>query len=51
MELKTLEYFLTIARYENITQAARDLHISQPPLSRSLQALGEELGVPLFRRE
>ncbi len=51
MELKTLEYFLTIARYENITQAARDLHISQPPLSRSLQALEEELGVPLFRRE
>ncbi len=48
--LKQLEYFLTIAETESITQAAEILHVSQPPLSLQLKALEDEFGVPLFER-
>lgn len=50
MELRTLKYFLTVAREENITHAADVLHITQPTLSRQMAALEEELGVTLFER-
>ena len=45
MELRVLQYFLTVAREENITRAAKLLHITQPTLSRQLMQLEEELGV------
>ena len=48
MELRVLKYFLMVAREENITKAARLLHITQPTLSRQLIQLEEELGVQLF---
>lgn len=51
MELKTLWYFLRIAERENITQAAGELHMTQPHLTRQLQSLEMELGVPLFIRD
>lgn len=51
MEMRQLENFLKIAEYENITQAADALHMSQPPLTRQLQALETELGTKLFVRE
>lgn len=51
MELRQIENFLKIAEYENITQAAEALHMSQPPLTRQLQALETELGTELFVRE
>lgn len=50
MELRTLRYFLIVAREENITHAAELLHISQPTLSRQLMQLADELGVKLLQR-
>ncbi|MCI8380600.1 MAG: LysR family transcriptional regulator [Lachnospiraceae bacterium] len=50
MELRVLQYFLTVAREGNITRAASLLHITQPTLSRQLMQMEEELGVKLFRR-
>ena len=48
MELSQLRYFLTAARHEHMTNAARELHIAQPALTKSIHRLEEELGVPLF---
>ncbi len=50
MDLRVLRYFLIVAREENITRAARLLHMTQPTLSRQLMQLEEELGVKLFQR-
>lgn len=50
MELRTLKYFLTVAREENITRAAQAVHITQPSLSRQMQQLEEELHTTLFYR-
>ena len=50
MEIRTLRYFLAIAREENMTRAAQYLHVTQPTLSKQIQALEEELGKKLFTR-
>lgn len=50
MELRVLKYFLAVASEENITKAAKVLHITQPTLSRQLMQLENELGVQLFKR-
>ncbi|MHC1682994.1 MAG: LysR substrate-binding domain-containing protein [Clostridiaceae bacterium] len=50
MELRTLEYFLAIAREESISGAAEYLHITQPTLSRQMIDLEEKLGKQLFIR-
>lgn len=50
MDIRILNYFLIVAREENITKAAQLLHITQPTLSRQLMQIEEELGVKLFRR-
>ncbi len=50
MEFRVLQYFLAVAREENITKAAALLHITQPTLSRQLMQMEGELGVKLFRR-
>lgn len=51
MEFLQLKYFQIVAKYEHITQAANELHISQPSLSKVITRLEQELGVPLFDRQ
>ncbi|MDO4548412.1 MAG: LysR family transcriptional regulator [Clostridia bacterium] len=50
MDIRVLRYFLAVAREESITKAAEHLHMSQPPLSRQLKDLENELGVQLLIR-
>ncbi|MCB7062275.1 LysR family transcriptional regulator [Enterocloster citroniae] len=50
MNLKQMEYFITIVNEGSISAAAKSLHISQPPLSTQMKLLEEELGVTLFQR-
>ena len=50
MEIRVLEYFLMVAREENITKAAQQLHLTQPTLSRQLMQLEDELQTTLFIR-
>lgn len=50
MELRTLYYFLAVAREQNITRASEQLHVGQPTLSRQLMQLEEEVGTQLLIR-
>lgn len=50
MDIRQLKYFLMIAQEGQITRAAKLLNIEQPPLSRQLKLMEQELGVTLFER-
>ncbi len=50
MEIRTLRYFLAVAREENMTRAAELLHVTQPTLSKAMKTLEEDLGKKLFTR-
>ena len=50
MEIRTLRYFLAVAREENMTRAAEILHVTQPTLSKQMKSLEDELGKKLFTR-
>lgn len=50
IETRLLQYFLAVAREQNITRAAESLHIAQPTLSKQMMELEQQLGKPLFIR-
>jgi DNA-binding transcriptional LysR family regulator len=51
LDLRKLRYFLAVAHHLNFSRAADELLLAQPALSRAIQTLETDLGVPLFKRD
>lgn len=51
IDLTKLNYFVVVAKHENLTEASKELHISQPALSKAIMNLESEMGVHLFYRQ
>lgn len=51
MEMTKLKYFKVVAKMNNMTEAAKQLNISQPALSKAIASIEDELGVALFDRK
>lgn len=51
MDMQKLKYFISIVEYGTISNAAKALNMTQPPLSMLLKKFEEDIGIKLFRRE
>ena len=51
MKIEKLCYFLSVAKHQNFTKAAKECHIAQPAISKQMLSLEKELGFPLFERK
>lgn len=51
MDMQKLKYFIAVVEYGTVSNAAKALNMTQPPLSMSLKKFEEEIGFKLFRRE
>ena len=51
MTFNQIKYFVTVAECLSFTEAAKCLFITQPALSRQINAMEEELGTKLFIRD
>ena len=51
MELKKLEYLIKVSELGSITEAAKQLYITQPALSQVISAMEKKYGVPIFERK
>lgn len=50
LKLTQMQYFEMVCRYQSVSRAAEELHLTQPSVSSSIRELEEEFGVPLFHR-
>jgi DNA-binding transcriptional LysR family regulator len=50
LNLQNIEYFLTVAKTLNFTEAAKELYVSQPALSKQIRQLEQSIGVQLLKR-
>lgn len=51
MEIQQVRYFVTLCKTLNFTRAAEQCNVTQPSLTRAIQALEAEFGGPLLHRE
>lgn len=51
LDTRQMQCFLAVAEELNLTRAARRLHMAQPPLTRMIRAIEEQVGTPLFLRK
>lgn len=50
LDLKQLKYIEAVARFGNVTKAAQELNMAQPPLSQQIQSIEKKTGITLFER-
>ena len=50
MDLRKIQYFFSVIEHGNLSSAAQSLRVSQPTLSRQIQAIEEQFQTPLFIR-